>query len=116
MAALGLLLLPSFYRSGGRRGPHLLRGIEAQLLDISQEAEESSHLLTGHGGGQVRDLDDGRGAQGEAQRHPDASAVHHGGACTTALLAAMPHTAQEADLTTQRSARRLLERPRARAL
>lgn len=53
---------------GGRRsavlpGYHseetgLLRWVEPQLVDVPQETEESAHLLTADGGGQVCDLDD----------------------------------------------------------
>lgn len=96
-----------------RSQPRLLWGIEAQLLNIAQEAEESPHLLASNRRREVRDLDDGRGAQGEAERHPDPSAVHHGGSCTTAALAARPHAAGEAG-PRRRAARGVsAERPRA---
>lgn len=36
----------------------LLRWVEPQFVDVSQETEESAHLLTADGGGQVCDLDD----------------------------------------------------------
>lgn len=36
----------------------LLRWVEPQFVDVSQEAEESAHLLTADGGGEVCDLDD----------------------------------------------------------
>lgn len=36
----------------------LLRWVEPQFVDVSQETKESAHLLTADGGGQVCDLDD----------------------------------------------------------
>ena len=36
----------------------LLGRVEPQLLDVSQETEQSAHLLAAHGRGQVGDLDD----------------------------------------------------------
>lgn len=106
-----LSLIPRLRRFGGYHEPHLLGGIEPQLLDISQEAEERPHLLAGHGRGEVGDLDDGRGPQGEAQRDPDPAAVHHGGACP-----ASPRAPGGAGPPTERGARRRPERPRGRAL
>lgn len=55
-------------RRGGGRGPllagerrgegrHSLGGEEAQLLDLSEEAEERPHLLGAGAGGDVGDLD-----------------------------------------------------------
>lgn len=36
----------------------LLGRVEPQLFDVSQETEQSAHLLAAHGRGQVGDLDD----------------------------------------------------------
>lgn len=47
-------MLPGYH--SGETG--LLGWVEPQLVDVPQETEESAHLLTADGGGQVRDLDD----------------------------------------------------------
>lgn len=46
-----------FLVSSDRRKLLLLGGIETELLDVSQEAEESAHLLAAHSRRQVGDLD-----------------------------------------------------------
>lgn len=96
---------------GGKSKRCVVRGIETQFLDITQEAEERPHLLAGHGRGEVRDLDDGRGAQGEAQRDSDPAAVHHGCACP-----ALPRAPGGAGPPTEKGARHRPEGPRGRAL
>lgn len=50
----GSAVLPGYH--SGETG--LLRWVEPQLVDVPQETEESAHLLTADGGGQVCDLDD----------------------------------------------------------
>lgn len=45
-------------RLAATAGNSLLRWVEPQFVDVSQETEESAHLLTADGGGQVCDLDD----------------------------------------------------------
>lgn len=47
-------MLPGYH--SGKTG--LLGWVEPQLVDVPQETEESAHLLTADGGGQVCDLDD----------------------------------------------------------
>lgn len=44
---------------GREREGGVVGRVEPQLLDVSQETEESAHLLAAHGRGQVGYLDDG---------------------------------------------------------
>lgn len=62
------LVIPAYMDRGEAADPRcclaataensLLRWVEPQFVDVSQETEESAHLLTADGGGQVCDLDD----------------------------------------------------------